>query len=173
MKKIISLLAALILVIIPVSCAQTQQGQVLPQTGRPFSAELDISFNDFSAEAELTFRNSASATLEITDPDSLEGLIFTLQGEELTAKYQGLDFPLEDTNGQAVSAARLIFSAIANASTSKDAKINSSANEFTVSGNVLNYDYQMNFNKTTGAIKEFSVPSQKLTVKFTDFEFLG
>ena len=173
MKKVFSLLTAAVLLFFPVSCSQAEAGANLPQTNRPFSADLDIKYKDFSAEADLTFRNSASATLEITEPDELEDLVFTLEGEELKAKYEGLDFPIEDTNGQAVSVARLIFSAIANAGSSKDAKINSTANEFTISGNVLNNEYQMIFNKATGAIKSFSVPSQGLLVKFSDFEFLG
>lgn len=173
MKKIISVFLALFITLIPVSCADNEAKDTLPQTNRPFSAVLDIEIKDFSADANLTYRSSASATLEITSPKDLETLVFNLEGEELSAKYKGLDFPLADTNGQAVSAARLIFSAIANAGNSKNAQIDKERDEFTVSGSVLSYNYEMEFDRMSGAIKSFTVPSQDLEVEFENFRFLG
>ncbi len=173
MKKIISVFTLLFMTLFFVSCADNAVDDTLPQTNRPFSAELDIEIKDFSADAILTYRNSASATLELTSPKDLETLVFNLEGEELSAKYKGLDFPLADTNGQAVSAARLIFSAIANAGNSKDAQIDKDKDEFTVSGSVLSNNYEMEFNRMSGAIKSFTVPAQDLEVEFEDFKFLG
>ena len=173
MKKVISVFLALFIALIPVSCAENGGENTLPQTSRPFSAVLDIEIKDFSADAFLTYRNSASATLELTSPKDLETLVFNLEGEELSAKYKGLDFPLADTNGQAVSAARLIFSALANAGNSKDAQIDEDRDEFTVSGSVLSNNYEMEFDRMSGAIKTFSVPSQDLEVEFENFKFLG
>ncbi len=173
MKKIISVFSLLFMTLCLVSCADSAANDTLPQTNRPFSAVLDIEIKDFSADAFLTYRNSASATLELTSPKDLETLVFNLEGEELSAKYKGLDFPLDDTNGQAVSAARLIFSAIANAGNSKDAKIDKERDEFTVSGNVLSYNYEMDFDRMSGAIESFTVPSQDLEVEFENFKFLG
>lgn len=173
MKKVFLSFAAVLLFALPISCTETPTTQQLPQTDRPFSSTVEISYGDFSAEADLTYRNSAGAVLEIIAPQNLEGLIFNFNGETLNAEYKGISYPLSDTNGQAVSAARLIFSAIANAATSKDTKIDTQTNEFSVSGSVSSLEYEMRFDKTSGAIKSFSVPEQNLKATFTNFKFLG
>ncbi len=172
MKKTLVFAAVFCILLLLVSCSKPEAKENLPQTDRPFSAVIDIDFKDFKSTANLTFRNSAGATLEIVSPEEISTLVFTLSGEDISAQYKGLDFPVSELGEQSVSAARLIFSAISSAGNSKDAKISSDKNEFTVSGSASSYEYKMNFDMTSGAIKKFTVPSQNLSAVFRDFKFL-
>lgn len=173
MKKILLFLSLTICVCCFVSCSQNSQSPTIPSTDRPFSSNVKISYKDLSYSGFLTFRNSASATLEIDEPKSLEGLIFTLSSGELSAKYEGLDFPLDTLDSRAKTAAEMIFKGLASAGVSSEVKINESKNEFSVSDKIYSQNYEMNFNRKSGAIKSFSVPDLNLNVTFENFKFLG
>lgn len=173
MKKIFLIISLIALVFCFVSCNKADKNSPIPTTDRPFSSSVKISYKDLSYSGFLTFRNSASATLEITEPKNLEGLIFTLSSGDLSAKYEGLDFPLDTLDARAKTAANLIFSAIASAGVSSDITVNQSKNEFSVSDKIYSNKYNMIFDRQSGAIKSFSVPDKELSVTFLNFKFLG
>lgn len=173
MKKILLSISLIVLVFCFVSCTKNVENPPIPTTDRPFSSTVKITYKDLSYSGFLTFRNSASATLEITEPENLKGLIFTLSNGELSAKYEGLDFPLDTLDSRAKSAAEMIFSALASAGVSSDIQIDNAKNEFSVSGKIYSNKYDMIFDRKSGAIKSFSVPEQELSVTFENFSFLG
>lgn len=173
MKKILLGISLIVLVFCFASCDERSKTPTIPTTDRPFSSTVKIDYKDLSYKGFLTFRNSASATLEITEPENLEGLIFTLSNGELSAKYEGLDFPLDNLDARAKTAAGMIFSALASAGTSSDIKVNEAKNEFSTSGQIYSKRYDMIFDKKSGAVKSFSAPEEQLSVTFENFSFLG
>ena len=173
MKKILLSISVFIFCFSLVSCSSKGDSAPIPTTDRPFSSNLQISLDNLSYEGFLTFQNGSNATLEITKPDSLSSLIFTLSNGELSAKYEGLSFPLSSLDSNAKSAVEMIFSAIASAGVSNNVQVNEAKGEFTVSGKIYSYKYDMIFDRMSGAIKSFSVPSESLFVTFTNFKFLG
>ncbi len=173
MRKILLYLSLVALVFCFVSCGENNEKPPIPTTDRPFSSNANISYKGLSYTGFLTFRNGASGTLEITSPKSLEGLVFILSNGEPSAKYEGLDIPLSALDSQTKTAAGMIFSAIANAGVSSDVRINESKNEFSVSDKIYSQEFDMIFDRKSGAIKSFSVPASELLVTFENFKFLG
>ena len=173
MKKITFSVLLVLAVFFFSACSQgKEEKQSVPTTDRPFSSSISIAYKDLSYKANLTFRNSASATLEITSPENISGLIFTLSNDNLSARYEGLDFPLDTLDSRTKTAAGMLFSAIANAGASKNVKVDREKNEFSVSNKIYSYKYTMIFDKTSGAIKSFSVPDEELFISFSNFSFL-
>ena len=173
MKKILLSISLITMFFCFVSCNNAPETPTIPTTDRPFSSNVKISYKDLSYSGFLTFRNSASATLEISEPKNLEGLIFNLSNGELSAKYEGLDFPLDTLDSRTKTAAGMIFSALASAGVSSNVEINEAKNEFSVSDKIYSQRYDMVFDRKSGAVKSFSVPEQKLLVTFENFNFLG
>lgn len=173
MKKISLILSLLVIIFCFASCDEKSKTPTIPTTNRPFSSNVKISYKDLAYSGFLTFRNSGSATLEITEPKNLEGLIFNLSNGELTAKYEGLDFPLDTLDAKAKTAAGMIFSALASAGTSSDIKLNEEKSEFSVSGQIYSRKYDMIFDYKSGAVKSFCAPEERLSVSFENFSFLG
>ena len=173
MKKILLSLSLIAMIFCFASCGENAQAPDVPTTDRPFSSNVKITYNNLSYSGFLTFRNSAGATLEITEPKNLEGLIFTLSNDELSARYEGLSFPLDALDQRTKSAAEMIFSALASAGVSSNVKIDQEKNEFSVSDKIYSQEYDMVFDRKSGAVKSFSVPQQNLLVTFENFKFLG
>ena len=173
MKKILLSISLITMVFCFGSCSNIPEAPFIPTTDRPFSSTVKIDYKGSLYKGFLTFRNGSSGTLEITDPANLKGLIFELSNGEPSAKYEGLDIPISTLDSQTKAAAGMIFSAIASAGVSDNVKINQSKNEFSVSDKIYSQEFDMIFDRKSGAIKSFSVPAQQLLVTFTNFIFLG
>ncbi len=169
MKKITAFFVVFVLFLC-VSCGKKEEIPQSLQTNIPFTCTAEISYDTLTIEAKLTYRNAASATLEVLSPDSLEGLVFEYDGENTTAKYKGLGFSLSELGSSLPSAARLIFSSLSSAASEKNTE--DAGEQFTVSGRLDSAPYRLYFNKKSGYLEKFSCPSLKFTAKFKDFKFL-
>ena len=172
MRKILTTLSLIVFIFCFAACNSKSETPTIPTTDRPFSSSIKISYKNLSYSGLLTFRNSANATLELSSPENLNGLTFTLLSGQLSAKYQDLDISLDALDSRAKSAAGMIFKGIATAGVSSDVRVNESKNEFYVSDKIYSQKYDMTFDRRSGAIKSFSVPNELLSVTFADFKFL-
>ena len=172
MKKILAIIQLSLLVFFISACNSKSETPTIPTTDRPFASRVKISYKDLSYSGLLTFRNGANASLELSEPENLKGLTFTLADNELSAKYDNIDIPLDTLDSRAKSAAGMIFKGLASAGVSSDVKVNESKNEFYVSDIIYTQKYDMTFDRKSGAIKNFIVPGEQLSVTFADFKFL-
>ncbi len=169
MKKI-TVFFAIFVLLLSVSCGKKEGEKQEIYTNIPFTSIAEIDYGDLSLEAKLTYRNAASATLEVLSPGSLSGLIFEYNGEEVSASYNGISFALGSLNSSLPSAAKLIFSSLISAANQKNTQ--DAGELFLVSGSIDSTPYQLYFNKKSGYLEKFVCPSLKFTAKFKDFKFL-
>ncbi len=153
-----------------VSCAKKDKEEREIYTNIPFTCTAEITYDTLSLEGKLTYRNAAGATLEILSPDSLSGLIFDYNGQEIAASYKGISFPLGSLNSSLPSAAKLIFSSLVYASSQRETK--DAGDQFKITGRLDSAEYQLYFNKKSGYLEKFICPSLKFEAKFKDFKFL-
>ncbi|MBQ8337936.1 MAG: hypothetical protein IJY33_02200 [Oscillospiraceae bacterium] len=170
MKKSIPAFFIVLVLLLSSSCSKSSGKPQSLQTNIPFTCTAQINYDTLSLEAKLTYRNAAGATLEVLSPDSLQGLIFEYDGENTTASYKGLSFSLAELNSALPSAARLIFSSLASASTEKNTE--DAGDSFKISGSLDSVPYTLYFDKKSGYLEKFSCPSLKFTADFKDFKFL-
>lgn len=88
MKKIISVLSLAILFLC--ACGEKKISVTPVTSGISFTAELTYYNECF--EADVTVANNGETDMEITSPDTIKGLVFHFNGEEMTAKYAGLEY---------------------------------------------------------------------------------
>lgn len=170
MKRTIPAVFVILVLLYSVSCGKKEEKPQSLQTNVPFTCTAQISYDTLSLEAKLTYRNIAGATLEVLSPDTLQGLIFEYDGENTRASYKGLSFSLAELNSALPSAARLIFSSLASASSEKNTE--DAGDSFKISGRLDSAPYTLYFDKKSGYLKKFSCPSLNFEANFKDFEFL-
>ncbi len=88
MKKIISVLFLAILFLC--ACGEKKIAVTPVTSGISFTAELTYYNECF--EADVTVAKNGETDMEITSPDTIKGLVFHFNGEEITAKYAGLEY---------------------------------------------------------------------------------
>ena len=88
MKKIISVLSLVILFLC--ACGEKKISVTPVTSGISFTAELTYYNECF--EADVTVAKNGETDMEITSPDTIKGLVFHFNGEEITAKYSGLEY---------------------------------------------------------------------------------
>lgn len=88
MKKIISVLSLAILFLC--ACGEKKIAVTPVTSGISFAAELTYYNECF--EADVTVAKNGETDMEITSPDTIKGLVLHFNGEEITAKYAGLEY---------------------------------------------------------------------------------
>ena len=164
MKKFLSV--CLILILFSSCNAKAESNNLKEIAAYPFTCAAKIVYGDFSASADLCFKNTVSATLEFTAPQTVEGLIFSFDGETASASFNGLTFSV---NNGAGSVAELLFKSITAAKTFS-AKATGSKNE--ISSKVNGADFKLTFDKNSGDLLKLTVPSKDFEVNFSDFKIL-
>lgn len=170
MKKTIATVLLIFALFVFTSCGEHGDGQKQLQTNIPFTCTVNFDYDSLSAQGKLTYRNAASCTFELLSPSAVEGVIFEFDGEQITAQYKGISFAILDTNAQAVTAAKLIFSSLAGAETEKNTQ--DDGNEFLIRGETDSVNYELRFDKISGYVKSLSAKSLNFSAEFKDFKFL-
>lgn len=88
MKKIISVLSLVILFLC--ACGEKKISVTPVTSGISFVA--DLTYYNECCEANVTVAINGETDMEITSPDTIKGLVFHFNGEEITAKYAGLEY---------------------------------------------------------------------------------
>ena len=88
MKKIISVLFLAILFLC--ACGEKKIAVTPVTSGISFTAELTYYNECF--EADVTVAKNSETDMEMTSPDTIKGLVLHFNGEEITAKYAGLEY---------------------------------------------------------------------------------
>lgn len=88
MKKIIPVLSLAILFLC--ACGEKKIAVTPVTSGISFTAELTYYNECF--EADVTVAKNGETDMEITSPDTIKGLVLHFNGEEITAKYAGLEY---------------------------------------------------------------------------------
>ena len=88
MKKIISVLSLAILFLC--ACGE-KKISVIPDTSS-ISFVAELTYYNECYEANVTVAKNGETDMEINSPDTIKGLCFHFNGDEITAEYAGLEY---------------------------------------------------------------------------------
>lgn len=166
MKK--ALLLSLFIILCLCSCKSEKPKAPLQNTTLPFFCTANIKVGESNFSANLSFVNSANATLEFTSPAELDSLIFRLENGEITADYKGLVFTLPQNDSAHYNAAKLIFSSLS--SPHKNSVLNQSG-DYEASDSIQGIDYMLIWDSKSGNLKALKSSALNLLVNFENFTF--
>jgi len=167
MKK--TLFTLILVCLLLCSCSDKRSEAKQIKTDVPFSCTVNINQGSLNFSANLSFINSASATLEFLSPNEVKGLIFELEGEQIYAKYKGLSFSLPSSDTGVYNAARLIFSSLSSAG-GKNTTVNENG-DIEITDSVKGVDYALIFDKKSGSLKALKSASLGLNMDFENFVY--
>ena len=114
-------------------------------TGISFTAELE--FFENKSVAAVTVKSDANAEVQVTSPDTLKGLEFDFTGEDVTAKYLGLEYKYNIGKQPSVAAAAYLYEILKDIS-EKERQITLEDGRFYTDGRTENIKYRMYFGAT-------------------------
>lgn len=171
MRKILSLILCCALIF----CSCSGKKVAGPKSkiwGNRFSCTAELNYSGEVFKAELSYRNSANASIKIVEPGSVAGLCFELCDGEFSANYMGLEFPIEKFGGSVVSIAELIFSALRKAEVSSEFSHNAKSKELYLDGETASKKYRLTLDEKSGAPHRLEVYGMDFEVEFKNFENL-
>lgn len=144
MKKIFSLILTVVASVLFASCGKGTA--IAPKTtGISFTAELEFFENKYVAA--VTVRPDGNAEVQIISPDTLKGLEFNFTGEDVTAKYLGLEYKYNIGEQPSVAAVSYLYEILKDIS-EKERQITLEDGRFYTDGRTENIKYRMYFGAT-------------------------
>ncbi len=144
MKKIFSLILTVVVSALLASCGK--ETAIAPKTtGISFTAELEFFENKYVAA--VTVKSDGNAEVQVTSPDTLKGLEFDFTGEDVTAKYLGLEYKYNIGKQPSVAAAAYLYEILKDIS-EKERQITLEDGRFYTDGRTENIKYRMYFGAT-------------------------
>ncbi len=144
MKKIFSLILTVVASVLFASCGKGTA--IAPKTtGISFTAELEFFENKYVAA--VTVRPDGNAEVQIISPDTLKGLEFNFTGEDVTAKYLGLEYKYNIGKQPSVAAVSYLYEILKDIS-EKERQITLEDGRFYTDGRTENIKYRMYFGAT-------------------------
>lgn len=138
MKKIISVLSLVILFLC--ACGEKKISVTPVTSGISFTAELTYYNECF--EADVTVAKNGETDMEITSPDTIKGLVLHFNGEEITAKYAGLEYKADFKSlPEGACCARLYE--ILKDTFNEDATVNSEENSYYIMRDSKDISYKL------------------------------
>ncbi|MCI8554253.1 MAG: hypothetical protein HFJ80_04830 [Clostridiales bacterium] len=168
------LMLALSLALLALSgCRKPVAGEQKPAvTG--FECDADVNYKDMNVKGHLKRRSEGTLTMEVTAPETLNGLTMAWDGETISIRLYGLSFGVnpeqvpESALGQKIL--DTLDAALGMKETAAAAGENGAAR---LEGDSGNGAFELYFDPATGALLELKLPDWGLDAKFSNFQPLN
>lgn len=170
MKKVFSLLAALIL-IITAGCENQQKAQETPPPlPEKFSSDINVTYGDISMTAVFT-RNSANEfTVDFVTPEALNPLSLYFKNGICTVDYDGLKFDADFNRFPQTETGALLINAISDAVQGFEIQKLYSDGIWTYKGTGERGTFTLTQDAESGALIEFRTDGAQLHIVFSNFK---
>ena len=163
----ITIFAVLMLVILFCWCSCSRTAKNAETVSTDFVCKFDADYKSTNVKGTLTRYTAGTLKLDIDEPSTLKNLSMEWDGEKVTLKLYGLSFNVEpDTIPQ--SALGRVVASVLDSIQIPGASRTESGNEVVTKGDSPLGSYEAVTDPETGYIRSLSVPSQELTVSFSD-----
>lgn len=175
-KRMAALLAAAVLSLLG-GCDRlreqmTDYDQLVRDTlARDYSFTADIAYSGTGATVYVVKTGVGDLQVDFLAPAAMEGLSVTAVGEELTARFRGMEV---DISAYALPAQSVLVLLREVLSGEKE-KLDVTADDQTVtaSGSILLTNFDLVFDKETMELRRVLIPSVEGTADITEFDFLN
>lgn len=174
-KRIAALLAAAALALVG-GCDKLQEqmtdyDQLVRETlAREYSFTAQAAYNGTEATVYVVKTGVGDLQVDFLAPASMEGLSVTAVGEELIARFRGMEV---DISAYALPA-QSVLALLREVLKGEKGKLTIQTDDETVtaSGSILLTGYDLVFDKETMELRKILIPSVDGTADITDFDFL-
>ncbi|MBQ3817030.1 MAG: hypothetical protein II802_02010 [Clostridia bacterium] len=166
MKKI--LLVVFVITLALCGCSKTAS-QIKPVTsGISFNAKVSWYNENFVCSGKITGKDEA--VFEINEPEDIKGLIIECKGDDVTARFKGLETSYDVSKTPFSFICSEIYSAVRD-TWSEETEVLSEGQEFYVEGKANQSDYKM-IVAPTGLPLSLEIPNESFKVLFQDVKIL-
>ena len=133
---------------------------------QPFEAKAEIRLKDLRMNADINQTAPGQATVRITQPETLAGMAFAYDGEEVQVSYKGLTIRLDDDSRLVSSVAGMIVRSIDAACSESGVNVELEGERLIVSGESDAGRFRIALDKDTGSIASLNLPEADLECRF-------
>lgn len=138
---------------------------------RPFTATATIRLDGTTLVADLNRSAENAFTLQIDEPQALQGLTFQYDGSNITASYHGMEVTIGDDSLIAQALAGILFRSIQEATAGSNVEISQEDGALTVQGSGEDGEFSLRIDPQRHTLLSLEVPSLDLSCEFSDFLF--
>lgn len=170
MKFIRLLTLALCLTVFCSGCKANSSAGKMPVAPAGYTCSADISMgSELSAKADIAVPGGGIMVITLKEPIYLNGMKFSLDREDITVTYNGLECPIKLPKSYG-SFAGIMGSAFLKLSTGEPSATKNGDN-WVFKGTAMSVDFEFILNNE-GLPVRLSVPSKNLTVEFSDWQYV-
>jgi len=138
---------------------------------QPFDAKATLKLKDLVMTADINRTGPGQATVQINEPQTLSGMAFVYDGEDVSVSYRGLTVKLREDSVLVSSVAEMIVRSIDAASSGSGVDVRLDGGALTVSGESDSGRFQITLDKENGSIATLNIPELDFECRFDDFLF--
>lgn len=135
----------------------------------PFDAKATINLNGIEFTADVNKTNIGSATITITKPETVNGMQFQYDGEDIKITYKGISVNLDDDSKIVSSSMPLIIKALNAAAQKNGITVENKTGQLLLSGKSEDKNFIITMDKETGTVANISFPDIDMECRFENF----
>lgn len=170
MKKILSLLAAAIMLFAAGCEKPNDSPKNNPVIPKAFSSNAEITFRDLYMTANLTVTDKDGFVVRMLTPDVLSPLEIACKNGVCTASYDGIGFSVETNRFPQADFVRIAAQALAYALADVELKKSVSDGVISYQGSTDSGVFMLTQDAQSGALRDLSVEGAQLHVVFKEFK---
>ena len=151
------------------SGCQRSSATTAPPVTTGFSCRVTADYNGMAVEGQMVRHLADDLTLTLTEPDTLNGLTLTLDGDTLTAVWHGVTATVDPAQLPQAGALPLLLRTLDAAATLTDGGEHT-ADGLKFTGETDLGSYTLLSDPETGNLLTLEIPAAELTVTFSDFQ---
>ncbi len=162
MRRFVAFSLLLLLVLSGMGC---RKETAVPPITTNFSCEFHAIYRELAVAGTLTRRTAGSVSLTFTEPETLNGLSATWDGEAVKLSFLGLEYTLSPESVPEAALGKGLL-AVLDAALRNEGDITQDGDAVVLQGVCNNHDYTYRYDKESGAPVSLVIPSLPLSVTF-------
>lgn len=137
-----------------------------------FSCTMQVQYGDLAVEGRLTRQSAGLLTMELTAPETLEGLTLEWDGQEVSVKMYGLSFGVDPSTFPSTALGSSLLAAL-DAATRLQGGGQLTAEGLETVGGEIGGEFTLLSDPNTGSLLALTIPSAGIRATFSDFQLLA
>lgn len=161
---------ALLLCIAIILCGCTSKATDVYTLPSQFTSRVELAFDETDYKADVVRYADSNWVVEFTAPETVKGLIFTVDGEGVQISFNGLHFTFDTQKFPVGSVVSIFTKSFDRIVASEHTLIQGDTNDF-ISGQIDDISYSMTIDQN-GIPLSLEFGNSGMRIEFSDFEII-